>query len=97
MRTSAEQEARDMLERMGIEDAQSFSSGDVVELSNLIAAVRGFTWDDVDLLRACAHQWEVEHDAPDGAWYMDPGAYENYTRAESLADRIAALLPPRQS
>lgn len=34
---SAEQEARDLLQRMGIEDAQSFSSGDLVELANLIA------------------------------------------------------------
>jgi hypothetical protein len=40
MNTSAEQQARDMLERMGIEDAQSFSAGDVVELANLIAARR---------------------------------------------------------
>lgn len=36
---SAEQQARDLLERMGIEDAQSFSSGDLVELANLIAEV----------------------------------------------------------
>src|SRR5689334_6218643 len=35
--TTAEQSARDMLERMGVEDAQSFTSGDLVELANLIA------------------------------------------------------------
>jgi hypothetical protein len=34
---SAEQEARDMLERLDVEDAQSFTAGDVVELANLIA------------------------------------------------------------
>ena len=34
---TAEQKARDMLERMGVKDAQSFSSGDLVELANLIA------------------------------------------------------------
>lgn len=34
---TAEQKARDMLERMGVEDAQSFSAGDLVELANLIA------------------------------------------------------------
>lgn len=34
---SAEQKARDMLERMGVENAQSFSSGELVELANLIA------------------------------------------------------------
>ncbi len=37
---SVEQQARDLLERMGIEGAQSFSSGDLVELANLIAEVR---------------------------------------------------------
>lgn len=35
---SAEQEARDLLERMEIEGAQSFSAGELVELANLIAA-----------------------------------------------------------
>jgi hypothetical protein len=34
---TAEQKARDMLERMSVEDAQSFSAGDLVELANLIA------------------------------------------------------------
>jgi len=35
--STPEQKARDMLERMGIEDAQHFSCGDVVELANMIA------------------------------------------------------------
>lgn len=34
---TAEQKARDMLERMGVEDAQSMTAGDLVELANLIA------------------------------------------------------------
>ena len=34
---SADQQARDMLERMSVEDAQSFTTGDLVELANLIA------------------------------------------------------------
>ncbi len=34
---TAEQQARDMLERIGVDGAQSFSSGDVVELANLIS------------------------------------------------------------
>jgi len=34
---SAEQQARDLLDRMGVPDAQSFSAGDLVELANLIA------------------------------------------------------------
>ena len=34
--TTAEQKARDMLERIGVSDAQSFSAGDLVESANLI-------------------------------------------------------------
>lgn len=34
---SAEQRARDLLERYGVEDAQSMTAGDLVELANLIA------------------------------------------------------------
>ena len=43
MTETTEQAARDMLERMGIEDAQSFTSGDLVELANLIAASKKAT------------------------------------------------------
>lgn len=35
--TTPEQQARDMLERMGIDEGQSITTGDVVELANLIA------------------------------------------------------------
>lgn len=35
--STAEQKARDLLERMDVPDAQSYSSGDLVELANLIA------------------------------------------------------------
>jgi hypothetical protein len=34
---TAEQKARDLLERMGDENAQGYSAGDIVELANLIA------------------------------------------------------------
>jgi hypothetical protein len=36
---SAEQRARDMLERMGVDGAQSMTAGDVVELANLIGGI----------------------------------------------------------
>jgi hypothetical protein len=36
-RLTVEQRARDMLERIGVENAQGFSSGELVELANLIA------------------------------------------------------------
>ena len=35
--STAEQQARDLLERMGYDDAQSLTAGDVVELANIIA------------------------------------------------------------
>ena len=34
---TAEQQARDMLERMGVPEAQNYTAGDLVELANLIA------------------------------------------------------------
>lgn len=40
--TSAEQQARDLLERYGVEDAQSWSAGDLVELANLIADANAY-------------------------------------------------------
>lgn len=52
---SAEQQARDLLEQCGVEDAQSFTAGDVVVLANFIAdahrrvrAAEGRQMDDVD-------------------------------------------------
>lgn len=37
---SAEQAARDLLERIGVPDAQDYSAGNLVELANLIAGQR---------------------------------------------------------
>lgn len=41
-RVTAEQQARDMLERMNIDDAQSFTAGDLIELANLISEVNAY-------------------------------------------------------
>jgi hypothetical protein len=64
---SAEQEARDMLERMGIEDAQAFTSGDVVELGNLINEAAQ-TWRSIDSapkdgthIFGWRHGWDSPH------------------------------------
>lgn len=35
-----EQQARDMLERIGVENAQNFSAGELVELANMIGEIR---------------------------------------------------------
>lgn len=40
--TSAEQDARDLLERLGVADAQSYSAGELVELANLINEAAGW-------------------------------------------------------
>ncbi len=39
---TAEQQARDLLERYGVEDAQSMTAGDLVELANLIADANAY-------------------------------------------------------
>ena len=46
---TAEQQARDMLERMGIDGAQSFSSGEIVELANLLSFSQLLTKKNVEL------------------------------------------------
>ena len=54
----------------------------------------GFTWDDVDALRYYADQ-NIEDAGPFGeGWTSDETAKAQST-CRSLADRIAALLPPR--
>jgi hypothetical protein len=50
---SAEQAARDMLARAGVEDAQRFTAGDLVEIANIIAALR-FTSEEVETMRQLA-------------------------------------------
>jgi hypothetical protein len=40
--TSAEQQARDLLEQYGLEDAQSMTAGDLVELANLIGDAHAY-------------------------------------------------------
>lgn len=39
---SAEQQARDLLERLGVPDAQSYSAGELVELANVINDAAGW-------------------------------------------------------
>jgi hypothetical protein len=50
---SAEQEARDLLEQCGVEDAQSFSAGDVVALANLIADVHDYRRQLAEIVHLC--------------------------------------------
>lgn len=74
---------------------------DFPPLIQAIGRALGFTWEDVDLLRqaaadACA-VLEV-NGYPDDPTYQEWGIDEAATEAHplsKLADRIAALLPPR--
>ncbi len=58
MEQTAEQQARDLLERMGVAEAQQMSAGDLVELANLIAELDHLA----EQLRAL-EQWKVEGEA----------------------------------
>ena len=62
---SAEQQARDMLERIGVENAQSFTAGDLVELANLISESKRLT----------AHASALEAWAAKGDRILGSGAF----------------------
>jgi hypothetical protein len=61
----------------------------------------GFTWADVDAVRECAEAWRREQvdyaDSMDAAPSDSPGYGRMLDLMGSLADRIAALLPPRKA
>lgn len=65
---SAEQEARDLLEQCGIEDAQSFSAGDVLALANFIAKADSYRRENDMYRRQLA---EIAHLCTD--FTPDPG------------------------
>jgi hypothetical protein len=56
MKTTPEQEARNLLERMGWERAQELSAGDVVELANLIAEVRRYRGSAPEEIEGCSQR-----------------------------------------
>lgn len=56
---SAEQKARDMLQRLGVADAQSFTAGDLVELANLIHDEAWFR----SAITKLSGVWQVKADA----------------------------------
>lgn len=91
---TAEQEARDMLGRMGVANAHMWTTGELVELANLIAKARAFTQEDVNLLeklnRANDYQETDRHSTP----VIDTTVtVEETLRLRSLASRIKALIP----
>jgi hypothetical protein len=79
---TVEQQARDLLERIGVDDAQSFSSGDLVELANLIDGKPKFTAEELEAIEDAQH-WTWVFGAPRCA------------ALKSAAAKVRALLPPQ--
>jgi hypothetical protein len=90
-----EQEARDIMERIGVTqpDPQSFSSGDVIELANIIHA----TWalDPVaigDIRRAAQVLYTISHIAG-GTSPASKDLYDCAQRLFALIHTIESLVP----
>ena len=78
-----EQQARDLLDRLGVDDAQSWSAGDIVELANLMGCQQEITHlkGQVKLFHDAGEEWkrrarwlydESEGLYPDGLdWFPD--------------------------
>lgn len=67
---TAEQKARDMLERMGVPDAQSYTAGDIVELANLISMVQQLeTWKAEGERLLCGDRFSSSFSL--GQWWAD--------------------------
>jgi hypothetical protein len=77
---SAEQEARDLLEEYGLEDAQSMTSGDVVELANAIAH---------------AHAWDIIAGSPRFSEVQAFAARRGITWAAAVVELMNAGLAVR--
>lgn len=69
---SAEQEARDLLERMGIPGAQERSAGELVELANLIAE-RDHLAQVIDFIGTAAMGGELFPVGPQDTEYAEDG------------------------
>jgi hypothetical protein len=69
-----EQEARNMLERMGVENAQTFTAGELVELANLIAENRQLLIEreirEVKDREDSLTQWHYDDDDPPSKPYF---------------------------
>ena len=67
--TTLEQQARDMLERAGVESAQSMTSGDLVEVANMMNEVYELRA-ALERARALAEKWKFS-ESKDIAWCAD--------------------------
>jgi hypothetical protein len=94
---SAEQQARDLLEQCGVEDAQSFSAGDVVALANFIADANNHRR-QIERIRTLAATWAVDADSYLHLDGQDLGYADAAVQIIAIIDgeRRAALTPKRR-
>lgn len=92
--TSIEQQARDLLDRMEVDGAQNFSSGELVELANLISEHH----EDVRIIQALRRQRdEAEAAVARVRALCNPERGESQGRVWLKADILAALDTEAQS
>lgn len=102
-KVSCEQQARDILERLGVEDAQAYSAGDLVEIANLIRDRERLLFLRDAIVRQNDEVTQTLAQAIGYPWYKDdqenfPGATEangvcvGDHVAESLAMEAAKLI-----
>lgn len=72
---TVEQRARDLLERAGVEHAQSFSAGDVVEIANLLVKFDALLAVAKQAAEATAAGW-----APGQKWKVDTAVVALYAQ-----------------
>lgn len=104
---SAEQEARDLLEACGVEDAQSFTAGDVVALANYISEhnmlkVQALTRDaiherDVEAERQRSNRWQKLAGAYDDIRYALRNAPDTPEGHAEFYQKAAELIFGEQS
>lgn len=90
-RVSAEQQARDLLDEMEVEGAQNYSSGELVELANLIAERNHL---DREMTRLHKRIRALCESAPT---ISDPWAYDWKGDRVVRVDDILAALNPEES
>ncbi len=79
---TAEQQARDMLDRLGVPDAQTYSSGDLVELANLIA--------EVDMLRRKEGDMVIDNE-PTADWEVSVKLHVNDDGGRKPTDTVVSV------
>ena len=95
MKLTPEQKARDLLERMGVDDAQGMSAGDVVEIANLFATIERLKLRLIKARKyvaAAGNEAEARHDNPSSESYGEYSEFEIMTEVADLLKEIDADL-----